>query len=233
MKKIKTGVAVFPGSNCAMDCLEALSMQGDFDPVPLWHRESLPDGLDAVVLPGGFTHGDYLRPGALAAGSLLMQGVVKLAHAGLPVLGICNGFQMLLETGLLPGALLENRSGRFVCRDQPVKVAGRCVFLPSHCSRGVVMQLPVAHRSGRYYIDPDGLQRLRDRELIVLQYCDRSGGVHGEVSPNGSVDGIAAVTNSTRNVLGMMPHPERAVSILPSGCDGRVFFEGLRQAVVG
>lgn len=222
--KYRIGVARFPGSNCEQDCLHALSLFDRCEPLPLWHREAVPDDIAAVILPGGFTHGDYLRPGALAAASPLMDDLLRLIGNGLPVVGICNGFQILAEAGVLPGALLPNSSGRFVCRDSYLLHSSPTALLPG--SQGV-LKLPVAHRSGRYFIDRDGLRRLQDEGRIILQYCDRSGGVYREVSPNGSVVNIAAVANSSGTVLGMMPHPERAVERLPSGRDGKVVFSGL------
>ena len=206
----RVGVVVFPGSNCERDAMEALQILGA-EPVLLWHAEPTTRGVDAVVLPGGFAHGDYLRPGAIARFSPVMGAVTAFADAGGPVLGICNGFQVLTEAGMLPGALQKNRGLKFLCTTVAVRVASRASPLTSAVGVGTVLRMPINHFEGNYTASPETLAQLRDEDRIVLRYVD---------NPNGSLDDIAGICSREGNVVGLMPHPERACHPLLGSSDG-------------
>ena len=219
---MKTAVIVFPGSNCDRDLVVALRTVTGTEPLLVWHRDTvLPDGLDLIGVPGGFSYGDYLRSGAMAARSPIMGAVAKAAGRGTKVLGVCNGFQVLTEAGLLPGALMRNAGLGFVCRDAALTVADtRCSML-SCFSTGETLTIPVAHHDGNYVADADTLDRMEDHGQIALRYAD---------DLNGSARGIAGVVNEGGNVLGLMPHPERRVEAAHGGTDGRRLLEGLLAA---
>jgi phosphoribosylformylglycinamidine synthase I len=206
-------VLAFPGSNCDRDAVRALARVG-VDARWVWHQDSL-EGADAVILPGGFSYGDYLRSGALAAHSPAVEAVRRLARAGVPILGICNGFQVLCEAGLLPGALTVNRSRRFRCSWEHVRVEGGPGWGPPP---GSVLSLPIAHREGRWWADDRELKRVRDRGEVWLRYCDETGRVSDRSNPNGSLDHVAGLCRGS--VTGLMPHPERAADPLTGGTDG-------------
>jgi phosphoribosylformylglycinamidine synthase subunit PurQ / glutaminase len=216
----RIGVVVFPGTNCEHDVVQAAEAVGGAG-VLLWHGEASLDGVDAVVLPGGFAHGDYLRPGALARFSPVMEAVADFARAGGPVVGICNGFQVLTEAGLLPGALQKNGRLRFLCQPVPVVVASTSSVLTSMAAVGDELILPINHFSGNYTCDDDTLRRLQEEDRVVLRYAE---------NPNGSVDGIAGIANEAGNVVGLMPHPERASSALLGSDDGLVLLRALVAA---
>ncbi|HLH45923.1 MAG TPA: phosphoribosylformylglycinamidine synthase subunit PurQ [Acidimicrobiales bacterium] len=216
----RVGVVVFPGTNCEHDVVEALGALGGRAEL-VWHRRTDLAGLDAVVLPGGFAHGDYLRPGALARFSPVMGAVSRFAAAGGPVVGICNGFQVLTEAGLLPGALQRNRQLRFVCTTVPVEVCTTRSVLTEGAEAGSRLRLPVNHFTGSYVCGPDTLAALRAEDRVVLRYLD---------NPNGSVDDIAGICNEAGNVVGLMPHPERACSELLGSCDGAVLLRSMLGA---
>jgi phosphoribosylformylglycinamidine synthase len=201
---------VFPGSNCEQDMLEAMRLVGG-EPELLWHGHETVNGVDAVIVPGGFAHGDYLRPGAIARFSPVMSAVAEFARVGGPVVGICNGFQVLTEAGLLPGALQKNAGLKFVCAPARLRVESTDSVLTRAAEAGAILQVPINHFEGNYTCDADTLARLRDEDRIVLRYVD---------NPNGSVDDIAGVCNEGRNVVGLMPHPERATSELLGSTDG-------------
>jgi len=224
---MKFGVVVFPGSNCDHDAWYACSRIMEQEAVFLWHKEADLKGVDAVILPGGFAYGDYLRCGAIARFSPVMKEVSRFAASGGPVLGICNGFQVLLEAGLLPGVLLRNSSLRFVCRYIRLRVENAATRFTHRFVRGEVLSLPVAHGEGNYFTDPATLARLEGEGRIVFRYCDASGAVTPEANPNGSLAGIAGIINETGNVLGMMPHPERAVDPVLRNTDGQKLFASL------
>jgi phosphoribosylformylglycinamidine synthase len=216
----RVGVVLFPGSNCEQDVVEAIrSLGGDAD--ILWHGDRTLGGADAVVVPGGFAHGDYLRPGAIARFSPVMDAVVELARAGGPVVGICNGFQVLTESGLLPGALQKNRGLKFLCQPALLRIESTNSVLTSEGSVGQVLRVPINHFEGNYTCDERTLSALRDGDQIVLRYVD---------NPNGSVDDIAGVCNEGRNVVGLMPHPERAISPLLGSVDGVPLLQSLLKA---
>ena len=220
---MKTAVIVFPGSNCDRDIAVALEAVTGVKPAMVWHGESdLPDGTGLVVLPGGFSYGDYLRSGAVAARSPIMRAVVEAAERGLPVLGICNGFQVLTEAGLLPGALMRNEGLDFVCRDVALTVANAQSAFTSRYGQGETITIPVAHHDGNYFADAETLDRLEGEGRVAFRYA-------GEV--NGSARKIAGVLNAAGNVLGMMPHPERRIEAAHGGVDGRRLFEGLLETV--
>ncbi len=224
---MKSAVIVFPGSNCDHDMYYALKKvvgsQVDF----VWHRENRLDGYDAIFLPGGFSYGDYLRAGAIARFSPVMQEVVRQAKKGRYVLGICNGFQVLTEIGLLPGALLRNRNLRFVCKHVYIRTENHHTSFTRQLQPGQVLKIPIAHGEGNYFIDPEGLKRLQDNDQIVFRYCDAAGNVNATANPNGSLDNIAGIINRQGNVLGMMPHPERAMESILRSTDGKYIFESL------
>jgi len=207
---MKVGVVVFPGSNCEHDVVEAIALLGG-DAQLVWHGDRALGDVDAVVLPGGFAHGDYLRPGAIARFSPVMEAVVEFANAGGPVVGICNGFQVLTEAGLLPGALQKNRRLKFICTTVEVRVETTESTLTRRATAGSVLRLPINHFEGNYTCSPDVLAELRAEDRIVLRYLD---------NPNGSVDDIAGICSAGRNVCGLMPHPERACDTILGSADG-------------
>ncbi len=220
---MKTAVIVFPGSNCDRDLAVALEQVTGRAAAMVWHKDSaLPDGIDFIGLPGGFSYGDYLRSGAMAARSPIVRAVVDAANRGVPVLGVCNGFQVLTEAGLLPGALMRNAGLNFVSRPVALTVENSQTLFTSGYQAGETIRIPVAHHDGNYQADEATLDRIEDRGRVAFRYAE-------EV--NGSARRIAGVLNDAGNVLGMMPHPERAISPAHSGSDGRRLFEGLLEAV--
>ena len=215
---MRAGVVVFPGSNCDRDMAVALEQAGA-DVTMVWHKDArLPDGLDLVAVPGGFSFGDYLRCGAIAAQSPICRAVAEHANRGGYVLGVCNGFQVLTETGLLPGALMRNAGLKFICKTIELKVETSNSAFTEGYNAGDSVNFPVAHHDGNYTIDPDGLKQLQDQDRIAFTYAD---------NPNGSVADIAGVLSENRRVLGLMPHPERVVDLGHGGTDGQALFRGL------
>ncbi|MDW8436405.1 MAG: phosphoribosylformylglycinamidine synthase subunit PurQ [Chloroherpetonaceae bacterium] len=227
MSKVRIGVVVFPGSNCDRDAEYAINALPDAEAILLWHKERSLKGVDAVILPGGFSYGDYLRAGAIAKFSPVMQEVMEFANKGRPVLGICNGFQILTEAGLLEGALLRNVNQRFVCKRVFIRVENDETIFTSEYRKGDVLRIPIAHGEGNYYADDETLKRLEANAQIVFKYCDKHGNISPEANPNGSMLNIAGVCNERKNVLGLMPHPERASEALLGSTDGRKLFESL------
>jgi len=219
------GVVVFPGSNCDQDCVDVLRQVLRQPVMTLWHQETSLLGCDCVVLPGGFSYGDYLRTGAIARFSPIMQAVTAFAREGGLVIGICNGFQILLEAGLLPGAMLRNQGLRFICRWVSLRVERTDTPFTNQFQPGQVIRLPIAHNEGRYTTEAKTLPAVRDQ--VVFRYCDKEGQVVDRANPNGSVDGIAGLTNRKGNVLGMMPHPERASEPILGSAEGRLVFESI------
>ena len=226
---MKFGVVVFPGSNCDQDCVDVLKDVLRQSVVTLWHQETSLKGCDAVVLPGGFSYGDYLRTGAVARFSPIMRAVSRFARDGSLVIGICNGFQILLEAGLLPGAMLRNTGLRFICRFVTLRVERTGTPFTNRFQPGQVVRMPIAHNEGRYTADVNTLREVRDQ--TVFRYCDEDGHVTDAANPNGSVDAIAGITNAAGNVMGMMPHPERASEELLGSIDGRLVFESMLEAL--
>ncbi len=226
---MRFGVVVFPGSNCEQDVVHAARHLG-FEAEYVWHGDTDLAGFDAVVLPGGFSYGDYLRCGAVARFSPVMAEVVRFAAKGGPVIGICNGFQILCEAHLLPGALLRNRGLKFICREVSLRVEDsvcQWVDLPV----GSVVRIPINHNEGNFICDPEVLKSLKEGGRIVLRYCDEDGVVDLDAAPNGALDAIAGVCNETGNVFGLMPHPERAVDPVTGRTDGAAFFGAIAGRV--
>ncbi len=216
---MKFGVINFPGSNCEKDIVYALRKDLDQEVIELWHKDSDLSKFskeDCIVLPGGFSYGDYLRCGAIARFSPMMQSVIEFANHGGKVLGICNGFQILCESGLLPGVLLRNANMQFVCKN---------VFIKN--IKGEVTKIPIAHGEGRYYADAETLQNLNARNQVIYHYCDEKGSINEKDNPNGSTESIAGICNAQKNVFGMMPHPERACSSILNNIDGKKIFNDI------
>jgi len=216
----RVGVVLFPGSNCEQDALEAVRDLGGQAEV-LWHGDDTVAGVDAVIVPGGFAHGDYLRPGAIARFSPVMQAVARFAAEGGPVVGICNGFQVLTEAGLLPGALQKNRGLKFLCTTVEVRVESTSSVLTSEATVGQTLRIPVNHFEGNFTCSPETLAELRDQDRVVLPYVE---------NPNGSIDDIAGICSADRNVVGLMPHPERASNALLGSTDGLPLLRSLLTA---
>ncbi|MBZ8181343.1 phosphoribosylformylglycinamidine synthase subunit PurQ [Oscillatoria salina] len=227
---MKFGILVFPGSNCDRDVAMVTSQLLEMPTRMVWHEETEIADLDVVVIPGGFSYGDYLRCGAIARFSPVMQSVINHAKQGKYVLGICNGFQILTEVGLLPGALTRNRDLHFICDRVPIKVENTNLPWTQAYSLGEIITLPIAHGEGRYYADADTLKELEDNQQILFRYCTETGEINETGNLNGSLNNIAGITNKEGNVLGMMPHPERASDPILKATDGRKLFEGLIQA---
>ena len=228
---MKAAVIVFPGSNCDRDVAVALTRSAGRAPAMVWHGEaSLPE-LDLIVVPGGFSYGDYLRSGAMAAHSPVMREVVARAEAGVPVLAICNGFQILTEAGLLPGVLMPNAGLRFVCRDVHLRVENAFTPFTQQYDDDQVIRIPIAHHDGNYLADEATLATLLDNDQVAFRYCQPGGEVDESANPNGSADNIAGIFNRHKTVLGMMPHPERLADPALGGEDGRLVFESLVAAL--
>ncbi len=228
---MKTAVIVFPGSNCDRDVQVALRQSMGSEPEMVWHGDSAVPDVDLIVVPGGFSYGDYLRGGAMAAHSPIMREVTARAEAGVPVLGICNGFQVLTECGLLPGVLMRNAALKFVCRDVHLRVEAADTPFTAAYVRDQVIRVPIAHMDGNYFADDDTLDRLEGEGRVAFRYCAENGGPANGANPNGSARDIAGILNETLSVLGMMPHPERLADPALGGNDGRAMFDGLVQAL--
>jgi len=229
---VKIGVVTFPGSNCDYDCYKAVQEALDAEAVYLWHKEHDLQGVDAVFLPGGFSYGDYLRAGAIAAHSPIMREVIAFANEGGPVAGICNGFQILCESGLLPGALIRNRGLKFRSRPVYLRVERTEPPFTSEYTVGEVLRIPIAHGEGCYTAEPAVLDALEAEGRVVFRYCDREGEITAEANPNGAARNIAGIVNAAGNVLGMMPHPERAIDLALGSVDGVGVFRSLAEYLV-
>jgi phosphoribosylformylglycinamidine synthase subunit PurQ / glutaminase len=225
------GVVVFPGSNCDHDAYHVMKHVCGVNARFLWHKEADLAGVDAVILPGGFSYGDYLRTGAIARFSPVMQAVTDFAKRGGPVLGICNGFQILQEAGLLPGAMLRNRSTKFLSQPVHVRVEREDTPVTAGIARGTVLTMPIAHGEGNFHLPEDELDRLEGEGQVVFRYTTRQGTLAEDANPNGSARAIAGVCNTARNVVGLMPHPERASEAELGGADGRLLFEAMKHAL--
>jgi len=215
---MKFGVVVFPGSNCDMDCFHVVEKVLKQPVEYIWHKTTSLDNFDCIIIPGGFSYGDYLRCGAIARFSPIMESIIKFANNGGLVIGICNGFQVLLEAGLLPGAMLRNKDLHFICKFLELKVEAVDSPFTSGYKKGQIVKIPIAHNEGNYYIDDKGLAELKKNNQIIFRYVD---------NPNGAVDDIAGIVNKNRNVLGMMPHPERSSEKDLTSDDGRIIFESI------
>ena len=224
---MKFGVVIFPGSNCDEDMVYVLQHVMKQQVVKLWHKDHSLQGCDFIVLPGGFSYGDYLRSGAIARFSPIMKEVMEFAGKGGYVFGVCNGFQILCEAGLLPGALMHNTSHKFSCKNIYIKAEHNDSMITAAIEPGRALKIPIAHGEGNYFADKETLQSLSDNGQILFRYCDSMGHVTPESNPNGALENIAGVSNAAKNVFGMMPHPERAADEELGNTDGRVIFESI------
>jgi len=229
---MKFAVLRFPGSNCDQDCLRTLQDVFGAHAKPVWHKETSVDGFDVVIIPGGFSYGDYLRCGAIARYSPVMAAVREAAARGVPVLGICNGFQILCESGLLPGALVRNRGLRFICRQVHLRLETNDSPFTREGTPGSILRIPIAHGEGCYYADDATLDGLEETGRVAFRYCDAAGAITTESNPNGSRRNIAGILNEAGNVLGLMPHPERACEARLGGTDGRFIFASLLSSAL-
>lgn len=228
---MKFGVVIFPGSNCDEDIIYVLEKIMGQQVVRLWHKDHNLQGADFIVLPGGFSFGDYLRSGAIARFSPIMQEVIQFAAKGGYVLGICNGFQILTEAGLLQGALLHNKDRKFICRNIYMKAQTANSLITAQIDLQRALKIPIAHGEGNYFAENDVLNSLNDNDQVLFRYCDESGNITAESNPNGSAENIAGICNTERNVFGFMPHPERAADALVANEDGLAIFESILSMV--
>ena len=227
----KFGVVIFPGSNCDHDMIYVLKNIMGQEVEQLWHKDPDLKGCEFIILPGGFSYGDYLRSGAIARFSPIMDQVIKHANSGGYVMGICNGFQVLCESGLLPGTLLHNNNQKFICSNIYLKAITTNSKITSQINPEEVLKIPIAHGEGRYFCNAETLNELREGDQILFKYCDQNGIVSSLTNPNGSLDNIAGICNKSKNVFGMMPHPERAADSNLGNCDGKVLFESILELV--
>lgn len=227
---MKFGVVVFPGSNCDADCLHAIKVVTGQPAEYIWHKAGSVEGYDCIVLPGGFSYGDYLRCGAIARFSPVMAPIIEFARKGGLVLGICNGFQVLTEAGLLPGALHRNKNLSFLCHDTYLRLENNTSPFTSLGSLGSVLKVPIAHGEGNYYVDSETLKQLEENNQVVFRYCTQEGEITPEANPNGSLNNIAGICNKQGNILGMMPHPERCAEEILGNTDGQLIFKSLLAA---
>lgn len=226
------GIVIFPGSNCDHDCYHVLRQVFNQNVQFIWHKEERIDKkFRVIILPGGFSYGDYLRTGAIARFSPVMKAVERFAKNGGLVLGICNGFQILLEAGLLPGAMMRNKDLKFICKNVYVKVEKTDIPYTKACKKSQVLKIPIAHAEGNYYADPEILKSLEENRQIVFRYSTRNGEITEESNPNGAVNNIAGICNEEGNILGMMPHPERCSERVIGNEDGRLIFESLIEVI--
>lgn len=225
------GVIVFPGSNCDHDAYHAMKNVLGCETKFLWHKDTDLSDIDFLIVPGGFSYGDYLRSGAIARFSPIMQEVIKFAHKGGPVMGICNGFQILLEAGLIPGAMMHNEKLRFVCKNIHIRCETTASLFTNSLQMGQLFNIPVSHGEGNYFINQDGLNSLKDNDQVVFRYANSKGEISDEANFNGSIDNIAGIINTQRNVLGMMPHPERAMEKILGSEDGKPIFESILNSL--
>lgn len=225
--EMKFGVVVFPGSNCDHDMMYVLGAIEKQEVVKLWHKDSDLQGCDMIVLPGGFSYGDYLRSGAIAKLSPIMRSVADFANKGGLVLGVCNGFQILCESGLLEGTLLHNTNRKFICKNHYILPQTNSTIFTKDVSLTKAINIPIAHGEGRYFAYEDTIKKLNDNEQILFRYCNEEGKIDAEFNPNGSIDNIAGITNKTKNVFGMMPHPERAADKELANTDGKALFDSI------
>jgi phosphoribosylformylglycinamidine synthase len=224
---MKFGVIIFPGTNCDYDTYWALKEQMGVAVDFLWHKDTDLKQCDCVVLPGGFAHGDYMRTGAIARFSPIMTSVISFAQNGGLILGICNGFQIVMEAGLLPGAMLRNRRLKFICDYVNLKVEEINTPFTNACQKGEVLKMPIAHNEGNYFVDSDSLKKLKKNGQIVLRYCSPEGELSDDANPNGALDAIAGISNEQGNVMGLMPHPERCCEVLLGSHDGKKIFQSI------
>ncbi len=229
---MKFGVVIFPGSNCDKDLIHVVRNVMKKEVVELWHKDHTLQSCDFILLPGGFSYGDYLRSGAIARFSPIMQEVCEFADKGGFVFGICNGFQILTESHLLPGALLHNNNHQFICKNVTLRCETDESVITSKFSVGQTAKIPIAHGEGRFYCDDATLQQLKDNNQVLFRYCDENGNTTAESNPNGALDNIAGISNKQRNVFGMMPHPERASEAVLGNTDGKLIFDSILNTVL-
>jgi len=229
---MKFGVIVFPGSNCDHDCYHAIVTATGQQATFLWHESHDLENCDAIIVPGGFAYGDYLRTGAIARFAPIMQEVARFAASGGLVIGLCNGFQILCEAGMLPGALMRNAGLKYVCKQVHLRVENADTPFTNTCRKGEVLQIPVGHMEGNYYCDSQTLALLKQQDQIILRYCTPDGQITPEANPNGSLENIAGICNEGKNVLGMMPHPDRSSETLLGSSDGAKIFASMAAALV-
>ncbi|MFL2829635.1 MAG: phosphoribosylformylglycinamidine synthase subunit PurQ [Alphaproteobacteria bacterium] len=226
---MKASIIVFPGSNCDRDIAVSVKKLTTLEPTMVWHKEtSMPDS-DLIIIPGGFTFGDYLRCGSIAANSPIMKDVIKKATDGLPTLGICNGFQILTESGLLPGTLIKNNCLSFLCKTVSIRVENNETKFSKKYKKNEIINIPIAHNEGNFFANEDTLKKIKESNQIVFKYCNQNGEVNNETNPNGSIENIAGITNKQGNVLGMMPHPERATCETTKLSDGENLFKSISE----
>ena len=229
---MKFGVVVFPGSNCDEDMVYVLQTILKQNTVKLWHKNTDLEGCTHIILPGGFSYGDYLRSGAIARFSPIMTNVIKHAENGGFVFGVCNGFQVLCEAGLLPGALLHNNTRKFICKNVFIKAENNTTAVTNAIPKNKALKIPIAHGEGKYFADADILKKLNANGQILFRYCDENGNITDESNPNGATENIAGICNATKNVFGMMPHPERAADAELNNEDGKFLFESILKAAL-
>lgn len=229
--EMNSTIVIFPGTNRERDMVMAVERASGKKPNFVWYNDTSFPKTDLIIVPGGFSYGDYLRSGAMAARSPAMNSVLEYASKGVPILGVCNGFQILTEVGLLPGALIRNKNLKFICRNVSIKVESDDSIFTSRYSKGQVLSIPVAHNDGNYFASEGLLQELHDRSQIAFKYTDQSGRVDASTNPNGSCENIAGILNAKKNVLGLMPHPENATDCNLGGTDGRPLFQSLVDAI--
>ena len=225
------GVVVFPGSNCDHDCFHVIKDVLKQPVRYIWHKETSLGDIDSIIIPGGFSYGDYLRCGAIAKFSPLMASIVDFANKGGLVIGICNGFQILLEVGLLPGAMHRNTGLHFICKYVNILTESKDTAFTNRCEKKQVMNIPIAHNEGNYYIDEQGLKELEDNKQVAFRYCDEKGDVNVKSNPNGAISNIAGIINKQGNVLGMMPHPERSSEDVLGSSDGLLIFKSMLEQI--
>jgi phosphoribosylformylglycinamidine synthase I len=228
---MKFGIVIFPGSNCDQDMIYVLRKIMKQEVVELWHKDTNLQKCDMIILPGGFSYGDYLRSGAIARFSPIMEKIIEFANKGGYVMGICNGFQILCEAGLLPGALLHNNDRKFHCKNVYIKSENNDTLITSLIPKGKALKIPIAHGEGNYYIDTESLAKMNTNKQILFRYCDEKGNITSEANPNGSLENIAGICNEGKNVFGMMPHPERAADPELENTDGKLLFESILNLV--
>jgi len=230
---VKIAIIVFPGSNCDHDAYYVFKKIFNKPTEFVWHKETNLDPYDIIVLPGGFSYGDYLRCGAIARFSPVMKEVIEKSKSGAKIIGICNGFQILTESGLLPGALTMNKNRQFICKDVRLKVENSETIFTQLCNKDDILTVPIAHSEGNYYCSDDQLSELKNNNQIVFKYCTKDGNISSEANPNGSIDNIAGIINKQGNVLGMMPHPERNAELLLGNADGIKILTSLLKSIDG
>ena len=223
---MKTAIIIFPGSNCDRDIKVAIKFCTGIEPLMIWHEDKLASKIDLVIIPGGFSYGDYLRSGSIAAQSPIMEDIVLKSNQGLPVVGICNGFQILTETGLLPGVLQQNKYLNFLCKNVFIKINNKSNKYFKNIKKNV-LELHIAHNEGNYFCSKEELNQIKDNEQIAVTYCNSKGEDNEISNPNGAINNIAGIFNKEKNILGMMPHPERMIDKFLSGEDGSIFFQNL------